>query len=235
MLVSCYENGRNSFTSGQKLTICAQVISGMKYLVASGFTHKDLAARNCVVGADLEVKIGFLSLSYDLYNAEYYRFNNMLIPLRWMAPEAIFDDEFSEKSDVWSFGVLIWEVYTLGSLPYHDRPDEEVLKCVRDDLRLPQPDNCPDNMVEMMRRCWENNPDHRPTLSELADEISSINVDSHVWLLRSPPLRISHPSPADIWEWFRPEIVDVHITCCIWFIIWTNTYKLSNMSKDSIQ
>ncbi|KAL9952198.1 hypothetical protein ACROYT_G039413 [Oculina patagonica] len=137
-LLSCYDNGRSTMNSNQKLAICGQVASGMNYLASQNFTHKDLAARNCMVGKDLKVKIGYLSLSYDLYNAEYYRFNNMQIPLRWMPPEAIFDDDYSEKSDVWAYGVLVWEIYTLGQLPYHDRSNEEVLKCVKDDLRLAQ-------------------------------------------------------------------------------------------------
>lgn len=152
----------------------------MNYLNSQNFIHKDLAARNCMIGRDLQVKIGFLSLSYDLYNAEYYRFNNMHVPLRWMPPEAIFDDEFSEKSDVWSYGVLVWEIYTLGQMPYHDRSNEEVLKCVKDDLRLPKPDNCPDTVLEVLDKCWEGNPLARPTFQELLDDVNGISVDSHV-------------------------------------------------------
>jgi len=152
----------------------------MNYLSSQDFVHKDLAARNCMVGKDLKVKIGFLSLSYDLYNAEYFRFNNVLIPLRWMPPEAIFDDDFTEKSDVWSYGVLVWEIYTFGQMPYHDRPNEEVLKCVKNDLRLNKPDNCPDTVLEVMEKCWEGNPLARPTFQELLDDMSGISVDSHV-------------------------------------------------------
>lgn len=152
----------------------------MNYLSSQRFVHKDLAARNCMVGRDLHVKIGFLSLSYDLYNAEYYRFNGMQIPLRWMPPEAIFDDDFSEKSDVWSYGVLVWEIYTFGQLPYHDRSNEEVLKSIKDDLRLPKPDNCPDTVLEVLEKCWEGNPLARPTFSELLGDVNGIRVDSHV-------------------------------------------------------
>ncbi|PFX20561.1 Inactive tyrosine-protein kinase 7 [Stylophora pistillata] len=179
-LLSCYDNGRSTLNSNQKLAICGQVATGMNYLSSQNFVHKDLAARNCMVGKDMQVKIGFLSFSYDLYNKEYYRFNNVQIPLRWMPPEAIFDDDFSEKSDVWSFGVLVWEIYTLGQLPYHDRSNEEVLKCVKDDLRLPKPDNCPDTVLEVLEKCWEGNPLARPTFAELMDDVAGISVDSHV-------------------------------------------------------
>lgn len=152
----------------------------MTYLAANNFIHKDVAARNCMVTKDLQVKIGFLSLSYDLYNSEYFRFNNILIPLRWMAPEAIFNDDFTEKSDVWSFGVLAWEIYTLGRTPYEDRADEEVLKCVKDDLRLSKPDNCPESVASVMNKCWEDDPDNRPSFEKIYAEMSEVAVDSHV-------------------------------------------------------
>ncbi|EDO41236.1 predicted protein [Nematostella vectensis] len=179
-LLSCNDNGRSTLTSSHKLTMCSNIVSGMSYLAANKFVHKDLAARNCMVTKDLQVKIGFLNLSYDLYNAEYYRFNNILIPLRWMPSEAIFHDDFTEKSDVWSFGVLAWEIYSLGQIPYTDRSDEEVLKCVKDDLRLPKPDNCPDNMANVMKKCWEPNPNDRPNFDMIFAEMSEVAVDSHV-------------------------------------------------------
>ena len=179
-LLSCHDNGRSKFNSNQKLAICGQVAAGMEYLSLLKFTHKDLAARNIMVGKDLQVKIGFLSLSYDLYSAEYYRFNNLQIPLRWMSPEAIFDDEFSEKSDVWSFGVLIWEIYTFGQMPYHDRSNEEVLKGIRDDLRLPKPENCSKIVLEVLEKCWEGNPLNRPSFAEMVGDLNGIKVDSHV-------------------------------------------------------
>ena len=133
-----------------------------------------------MVTKNLQIKVGFLSLSYDLYSGEYYRFNNVLIPLRWMPPEAIFHDEYSEKSDVWSYGVFMWEVYSMGEKPYHQRSDEEVLKCVKDDLRLAGPKTCPENVTEVMEKCWEGNPLARPTFTEVLNEISGISVDSHV-------------------------------------------------------
>ncbi|XP_015753854.1 PREDICTED: inactive tyrosine-protein kinase 7-like [Acropora digitifera] len=179
-LLSCHDNGRSKFNSNQKLAICGQVAAGMEYLSLLKLTHKDLAARNIMVGKDLQVKIGFLSLSYDLYSAEYYRFNNLQIPLRWMSPEAIFHDEFSEKSDVWSFGVLMWEIYTFGQMPYHDRSNEEVLKGIRDDLRLAKPENCPKIVLEVLGKCWEANPLNRPSFAEMVGDLNGIKVDSHV-------------------------------------------------------
>lgn len=166
-LLSCAENGQHKLDAIKKMSISHQVLTGMNYLSSQNFVHKDLAARNCMVSRDLTVKIGFLSLSCDLYNAEYYRYNNKHIPLRWMPPEAIFSGEFSEKSDVWSFGVLAWEVYSCGQMPFHDCTNEEVLEHIKDDLRLPRPDTCPNTVSEVLKKCWEANSLARPTFQHL--------------------------------------------------------------------
>lgn len=168
-LMSCSHEGRGRLDTNKKQAICSQVLSGMNYLSSKKFVHKDLAARNCMIDRDLNVKIGFLRLSCDVYSAEYCRFNNMQVPLRWMAPEAIFDGKFSEKSDVWSYGVLTWEIFACGQTPYHDRSNEEVLECIKDDLRLPKPDDCPETVLEVLQKCWEGNPQDRPTFQELSN------------------------------------------------------------------
>lgn len=168
-LVSSSHDGRSRLDTNKKQAICSQLLSGMNYLSSKKFVHKDLAARNCMIDRDLNVKIGFLRLSCDVYSAEYCRLNNMQVPLRWMPPEAIFDGKFSEKSDVWSYGVLTWEIFACGQMPYHDRSNEEVLECIKDDLRLPKPDDCPETVLEVLQKCWEWNPLDRPTFQELSN------------------------------------------------------------------
>ncbi|XP_061461492.1 inactive tyrosine-protein kinase 7-like [Rhineura floridana] len=101
----------------QKFSFCFQVALGMEHLSNSRFVHKDLAARNCLVSAQRQVKISSLSLSKDVYSSEYYHYHQARIPLRWMPPEAVLEDEFSTKSDVWSFGVFMWEIFTLENPP----------------------------------------------------------------------------------------------------------------------
>ena len=162
-------------TATQKLNLCASVASGMNYLTSHGHVHKDLAARNCLVDKCFNVKISFLSLNQGTYPKEYYKRDEELIPLRWMAPEAL-KGEYDEMSDVWSFAVLVWEVYTEGLLPYEERSDEEVLKCVSSDLRLTKPPSCPGKIFKMLEQCWEET-NIRPTFGQLCDDFSEIPRD----------------------------------------------------------
>ncbi|XP_028395925.1 inactive tyrosine-protein kinase 7-like isoform X2 [Dendronephthya gigantea] len=157
----------------QKVNICAAVASGMNYLTSHGFVHKDLAARNCLVNKSFSAKISFLSLNQGTYPKEYYNHKGELIPLRWMAPEAL-EDDYSDMSDVWSFGILMWEVYTEGILPYEERPDEEVLHSVADDLRLTKPEGCPGKIYKMMEKCWADNKEDRLTFGALCEDLSEI-------------------------------------------------------------
>ena len=161
-------------TPTQKVNICAEVASGMNYLTNhGGHVHKDLAARNCLVNKSFNVKISFLSLNQGTYPKEYYKRNGELIPLRWMAPEAL-KGAFDEVSDVWSFGILMWEVYTEGILPYEERSDEEVHKSVPYDLRLTKPESCPGKIFKMMEQCWEDESEDRPTFGQLCEDFSEI-------------------------------------------------------------
>ena len=163
----------------QKLNICAAVASGMNYLTNHGYVHKDLAARNCLVNKAFNVKTSFLSLNQGTYPKEYYNRKGELIPLRWMAPEAL-DGDYSDMSDVWAFGILMWEVYTEGVLPYEERPDEEVLHSVADDLRLTKPDGCPGKIYKMMEQCWADDKEDRVTFGELCEDILEIPRESEL-------------------------------------------------------
>ena len=178
----------------------------MTYLSSQNFVHKDLAARNCLVAEDLQVKISFLKLSSDVYSAEYHSLSNVKVPLRWMPPEAIFDNNFSEKSDVWSYGVLVWEIFSSGKMPYNDLSNDEVLKCARYGLRLTNPDNCPASVSKAVQKCWEANPLERPTFSELLVVLNSAGMDTHLWCpffkgVRLLSIRNDHFH----WSWAKPS------------------------------
>uniref|UniRef100_A0A8D0FZR7 Inactive tyrosine-protein kinase 7 n=1 Tax=Sphenodon punctatus TaxID=8508 RepID=A0A8D0FZR7_SPHPU len=163
----------------QKVSLCTQVALGMEHLSNNRFVHKDLAARNCLVGAQRQVKVSSLSLSKDVYNSEYYHFRQAWIPLRWMPPEVVLEDEFSTKSDVWSFGVLMWEVFTLGEMPYTKLADDEVLAGLQSGkMKLPHPEGCPSKLYKLMQRCWAPSPKDRPSFSEIANMLGDSPSDS---------------------------------------------------------
>ena len=168
-------------TTAQKITMCNQVALAMEHLSNYRFIHKDLATRNVLLTPALDLKVSHLGLCRDVYAAEYYPFHQQLIPLRWMAPESVLDDEFSTKSDVWSYGVFCWEVFTLGDLPHKKRTEEEVLKSLKSpDFRLEPPLNCPEEMIKLIDKCTVDGAKERPSFSELAVMIGEMTVDSDV-------------------------------------------------------
>uniref|UniRef100_A0A2K5DN07 Protein tyrosine kinase 7 (inactive) n=1 Tax=Aotus nancymaae TaxID=37293 RepID=A0A2K5DN07_AOTNA len=164
----------------QKVALCTQVALGMEHLSNNRFVHKDLAARNCLVSAQRQVKVSALGLSKDVYNSEYYHFRQAWVPLRWMSPEAILEGDFSTKSDVWAFGVLMWEVFTHGEMPHDGQADDEVLADLQaGKARLPQPEGCPSKLYRLMQRCWALSPKDRPSFSEIASALGDSPVDSN--------------------------------------------------------
>ncbi|KAG8429625.1 hypothetical protein GDO86_019675 [Hymenochirus boettgeri] len=170
---------QKTLSSKQKVALCSQVALGMEHLSNSRFVHKDLAARNCLVSAVRLVKVTALGLTKDVYSSEYYALRQAEVPLRWMPPEAVQEDDFSTKSDVWSFGVLMWEVFTHGELPYTSLPDEEVLSGLQNgSLRLHSPDGCPSRVYKLMQRCWAPSPKDRPSFSDIVNTLGDLSSSS---------------------------------------------------------
>uniref|UniRef100_A0A8C9R9E2 Inactive tyrosine-protein kinase 7 n=1 Tax=Scleropages formosus TaxID=113540 RepID=A0A8C9R9E2_SCLFO len=170
-----------TLSTKQKVSICTQVAQGMEHLSNHRFVHKDLATRNCLISNQRHVKISTLSLSKDVYNSEYYHYRQAWIPLRWLPAESVFEGDFSTKSDVWSFGVLMWEVFTHGDLPYTKLGDDEVLESLQGaKLKLPAPDSCPSRLYKLMSRCWEPSPKDRPSFSEIVNMLGEQPSDTKV-------------------------------------------------------
>ncbi|NWH39404.1 INSR protein, partial [Chloropsis hardwickii] len=158
--------GRPPPTLREMIQMAAEIADGMAYLNAKKFVHRDLAARNCMVAEDFTVKIGDFGMTRDIYETDYYRKGGKgLLPVRWMAPESLKDGVFTTYSDVWSFGVVLWEISSLAEQPYQGLSNEQVLKFVMDGGYLDQPDNCPERLL--MQMCWQYNPKMRPTFIEI--------------------------------------------------------------------
>lgn len=164
-----------------KVSICAQVAHGMEHLSNHRFVHKDLAARNCLINSQRRIKVSSLSLSKDVYNSEYFHYRQAWIPLRWLPAESVFEDDFSTKSDVWAFGVLMWEVFSLGEMPYTKLSDDEVLEALKaGKLKLPVPDGCPSKIYKLMVRCWATSLKERPSFSDIVHVLGELPSDSKV-------------------------------------------------------
>ena len=175
----CLQTNSNDTTSlnkSQLLHICIQVVNGMKYLSSNHHIHRDLACRNCLIKSDLTVKIGDFGLSRNLYKKDYYRIQsqNAQLPVRWLAPESLIYGRFSIESDIWCFGVLMWEIFSFALRPYYALTNEQVIEAIRTGKVLEIPIDCPMEIYEIMKCCWSMDILDRPSFDELYDKLNDI-------------------------------------------------------------
>ncbi len=154
---------------------------GMDYLSKQRYVHRDLAARNCLLDSSLFVKIADFGLSRDIYENDYYRIGSNVckLPIKWMSPESIEKLIFNTETDVWSYGVLVWELFTRGTTPYTQIDNNYIFHHLKQGNRLPKPKYCPKTIHSILLKCWSQNPKSRPSFATMSERLEYI-IDNFV-------------------------------------------------------
>lgn len=169
------QNVKPKLSNVEQISIAKQIASGMEYLAAKGYIHRELCTKNCIIGNGMVVKISNLGFSWKGPNSDYCSLGLLeraSYPLRWYPPETLQFGSFAEATDIWSFGVLLWEVYSSGLTPYYGMSDEEVISLVLDGEILPCPKECPKEIYDIMQGCWNPEASDRPRFTDVHERIS---------------------------------------------------------------
>ncbi|XP_044801824.1 tyrosine-protein kinase TXK isoform X1 [Bubalus kerabau] len=156
------------------LSVCQDICEGMEYLERNCFIHRDLAARNCLVSSTCIVKISDFGMTRYVLDDEYVSSSGAKFPVKWSPPEVFHFNRYSSKSDVWSFGVLMWEVFSEGKMPFENKSNLQVVEAISKGFRLYRPYLAPMSIYEVMYSCWHEKPKGRPTFAELLQVLTEI-------------------------------------------------------------
>nr|XP_057947022.1 ALK tyrosine kinase receptor isoform X1 [Doryrhamphus excisus] len=198
------------------LNVARDIAKGCQYLEENQFIHRDIAARNCLLtckGQGRVAKIGDFGMARDIYRASYYRKGGRaMLPVKWMPPEAFMEGIFTSKTDTWSFGVLLWEIFSLGYMPYPSRSNQEVLDFVTNGGRMDPPKNCPGPVYRIMTQSWQHQPEDRPNFSTILERIDYCLQDpdvvtTHLPIEYGPILEEEECVPAQLDDPLGPTIL----------------------------
>ena len=176
-LLSQHSRG-NSLTAKELMYIVTQVASALEYLSNLNYVHKDVAAHNVIVSHNLNVKLSKLSIIHGVHSANYCTIHNKLLPIRWLPSECITYNKFSSETDVYSYGVLLWESFSAAQQPYAGFTNQEVIEMVRSRQLLACSNQCPPRLYSLMVECWHETPSKRPTAKEVHQKLRAWYLDN---------------------------------------------------------
>ncbi|XP_067131427.1 proto-oncogene tyrosine-protein kinase receptor Ret-like [Centruroides vittatus] len=169
----------NRVTQRDSLSFCWQIAKGMAYLSDMKLVHRDLAARNILLAAGKIIKISDFGLSRDVYEGDtYLKKSKGPVPVKWMAIESLEDHIYTTRSDVWAFGVVLWEIVTLGASPYPGILPERLFHLLKVGYRMEKPKSCSDELYRIMRSCWRESPHQRPSFKDLVQKFDRMLQDT---------------------------------------------------------
>ncbi|XP_066561936.1 cytoplasmic tyrosine-protein kinase BMX [Amia ocellicauda] len=170
-LLNYLQSNGNKLQRMHLVEMCFDICDAMTYLEDQQFIHRDLAARNCLVETDLTVKVSDFGMARYVLDDQYTSSAGTKFPVKWSAPEVLNYSRFSSKSDVWAFGVLMWEVFTLGKQPYELYDNTQVAQKIMEGYRLYRPQLACDDFYQLIKRCWHEKPEDRPPFHQLLESI----------------------------------------------------------------
>ncbi|XP_073816981.1 tyrosine-protein kinase Fer isoform X2 [Musca autumnalis] len=172
-LLNYLRKNSNTLTTRQQMGMCRDAAAGMRYLESKNCIHRDLAARNCLVDLECSVKISDFGMSRE--EEEYIVSDGMKqIPVKWTAPEALNFGKYTSLCDVWSYGILMWEIFSKGDTPYSGMTNTKAREKIDAGYRMPAPDNAPAEMYRLMLQCWAAEPESRPHFDEIYNVVDAL-------------------------------------------------------------